>query len=71
VVSDPRAQQAREHHRGALGAEQQAGQHRSARNALMRALRAEDPKRWTYRALAKAVGCTEELAAAIIKGRVP
>lgn len=71
VMSDIRAQQAREHHRHSKDSERLAEQHRSARNALVRALRADDPAVWTYRALAGAVGCTEELIAAIIQGRVP
>lgn len=71
MVSDIRAQQAREHHRHAKDSESLAEQHRTARNALVRALRAEDPGRWTYSALAKAVGCGPELIAAIVKGRVP
>ena len=71
MVSDARAQQAREHHRQASETDRQAEQHRAARNALIRALRADDPKRWTYPELAKAVGCSEELIAAVVKGRVP
>lgn len=70
-MSDIRAQQAREHHRHSKDSERLAEQHRAARNALIRALRAEDPGRWTYPALAKAVGCTPELIAAVVKGRVP
>lgn len=70
-MSDIRAQQAREHHRHSKESERQAEQHRTARNALVRALRADDPERWTYRALAAAVDCTPELIAAIVKGRVP
>ncbi len=71
MVSDIRAQQAREHHRQAAETDRQAERHRAARNALIRALRADDPKRWTYPELAKAVGCSEELIAAVVKGRVP
>jgi len=32
--------------------------------------RQEDPDRWSYSALAAAVGCSKELIAAIVKGRV-
>ncbi|WP_256378447.1 hypothetical protein [Paenarthrobacter sp. CM16] len=41
-------------------------------NALGSAFRArqEDPDRWSYSALAAAVGCSKELIAAIVKGRV-
>lgn len=64
---DVRAQQAREHHRLAAEDEQRAGDHRAQRDRLIRQLRAEDPEIWTYAALAKAVGCSPELAAHIVK----
>jgi AraC-like DNA-binding protein len=70
-VSDARAQQAREHHRAALAAQEAAKQLQRQRNELVRRLRAEDPQRWTYKALAGAVGCSPELIAAIIKQRTP
>jgi hypothetical protein len=70
VVSDIRAQQAREHHRASAAATEEAQQHREVRNQLVRQLRESDPERWTYAALAKAVGCGPELIAAIVKGRV-
>lgn len=69
MVSDARAQQAREHHRRSIDAGEVATQHRRQRDRLVRRLRVEDPDRWTYRALAKAVGCSEELIAAIVKER--
>lgn len=69
-MSDIRAQQAREHHRAAAGALQDAERHRELRNKLVRQLRAAEPDRWTYAALAAAVGCSPELIAAIIKERV-
>jgi len=69
VASDARAQQAREHHRAAGADEASARRHRQQRDALVRQLRAEDPQHWTYPALAAAVGCSEELIAAIVKGR--
>lgn len=71
MVSDVRAQQAREHHRAAADDLAEADRHRALRNRLVRLLRAEDPARWTYPALAKAIGCSPELIAAIIKERVP
>lgn len=71
MVSDIRAQQAREHHRLSIETGEVADRHRTARNALIRVLRADDPTRWTYDALAKAVGCSPELVAAVVKGRVP
>lgn len=68
-MSDARARLAREAHRLAGDATRAANQHRDQRDQLIRALRAENPTRWTYNALAAAVGCSPELVAAIIKGR--
>lgn len=67
MVSDARAQQARQHHQAAARALEDAGRHREQRDQLVRSLRREDPKRWTYPALAKAVGCSPELIAWIVK----
>jgi len=47
-----------------------AERHRQQRDALVRQLREADPHTWSYSALAAAVGCSKELIAAIIKGRV-
>lgn len=69
MVSDPRARQAREHQRFAAEADELATRHRKQRDQLVRRLRDEDPARWTYRALAAAVGCTPELISAILHGR--
>ncbi len=69
MPSDARAQQAREQHRRSLEASEQAAVHRVQRDRLIRQLRQEDPERWTYPALAAAVGCSPELVAAIVKGR--
>jgi hypothetical protein len=69
MVSDIRAQQAREHHRASAAATELGEQHRLQRNRLIRELRSSDPQRWTYPALAAAVGCSPELIAAIVKGR--
>lgn len=66
MASDARAQQAREHHRMVADALGQADQHRQQRDRLITALREDG---WTYAALAKAVGCSPELVAAIVKGR--
>jgi len=68
-VSDIRAQQAREHHRASADSTAQAKQHQEQRNRLVRELRQSDPDVWTYTALARAVGCSPELIAAIVKGR--
>ncbi len=61
--------QAREQHRLYLAAEQRADQHREQRNRLIRALRLEDPARWTYGAIAAEVGIGVELARAICNSR--
>jgi hypothetical protein len=68
-MSDPRAARAREAHRLSKVADVLAARHRDQRNHLVRVLRTEDPKRWTYTALAVAVGITPELVAAIIQRR--
>jgi AraC-like DNA-binding protein len=70
VVSDIRAQQAREHHRASAAAAAKAEHHRELRNKLIRDLRQADPQHWTYANLARAVGCSPELIAAIVKERV-
>ena len=68
MTSDARAQQAREHHRAASAAERDAARHRAARDQLVRRLRDEDPARWTYSALAGAVGCDQQLIRWILTG---
>lgn len=70
AMSDARAMQTREAHRLAGETERRAHQYRIQRNRLVRQLRAEDPQRWTYPALAVAVGCSPELVAAIVKNRM-
>lgn len=69
MPSDPRAAQARDHQHRQQEADQQAKLHREQRDRLVRLLRAENPDRWTYTALARAVDCSPELIAAICKGR--
>ena len=64
---DIRAATAREENRLAAEDERSAGLHREKRDRLVRLLRAEDPGRWTYPALARAVGCSPELIAHIVK----
>ncbi len=64
---DIRVQQAREHHRESNRHGEISAQHRDQRDALVRSLRSEDPETWTYPALAKAVGCSPELIAYIVK----
>jgi ribosome-binding protein aMBF1 (putative translation factor) len=46
-----------------------AERYRQQRDALIRRARQEDPGRWSYNALAAAIGCSKELIAAIIKHR--
>lgn len=70
MPSDPRIQQAREHHRRAAQAQALAERHRQQRDALIRQAREHDPGLWSYSALAAAIGCSKELIAAIIRGRV-
>jgi AraC-like DNA-binding protein len=69
VASDARAQQARQHPEAALGSLGDASRHREQRDALVRQLRREDPDAWSYGALARAVGCSPELIAHIVKQR--
>ena len=45
----------------------EAARHREQRDALVRQLRRDDPQRWSYSALARAVGCSPELIAHIVK----
>jgi hypothetical protein len=66
-VSDSRAARARELHRLAAEADALAASRRSERDRLVLQLRAEDPQRWSYTALAAAVGCSRELVALILR----
>jgi cell division septum initiation protein DivIVA len=73
MPSDIRAQQAREHHALAAVDEASARRHREERDRLIRDLRAElDPDgehKWKYTDIAKAVRCSPELVAAVVKDR--
>ena len=64
---DPKAQQAREHHRRARDADGLAEQHRNQRDALVCQLWSVSRSEWTHAKLAKAVGCSPELIAKIIR----
>ncbi|MEW5810240.1 MAG: hypothetical protein AB1925_12380 [Actinomycetota bacterium] len=64
---NPRAQQAREHHRKAADASRTADQHRAQRDDLVRQLWATERDQWTHAKLAKAVGCSPELIAKILR----
>jgi len=68
-VSDLKAARARELHDQASEAERRAADLRAERDRLIRQLRAEDEKRWSYGALAKAIGCSRELIAQVVKRR--
>lgn len=70
-VSDLTAARARELHEQATLAEQRAADLRAQRDDLIRRLRAEDEDRWSYGVLAKAVGCSRELIAQIVKRARP
>jgi hypothetical protein len=67
-MADVRATRARELHQLAGTAVSRAAEHRAERNRLIRQLRADDPGRWTYAAIASEVRCSAELVALIIKG---
>lgn len=66
-VSDARAARARELHRKAVEADELAARLRAERDQLILRLRAEDPKRWSYGALAAALGCSRELIALVVR----
>lgn len=66
-MNDIHAQQAREHHRLSQQADAEAARHREIRDRLVRRLRESDPDSWSYGSLARAVGCSPELIAYIVK----
>lgn len=68
-VSDPIAARARDLHRQASEAEALAAKQRAERDRLIRRLREQDPKRWSYGELAKLIGVSRELIAVIVKRR--
>lgn len=59
---------AHESHRLSKESEAAARAHRYQRDVLVRQLRSEDPATWTLSRLARAVGCSKELIAYILKG---
>lgn len=67
-MTDARAAQAKRLHLQVQEALEMAGRLRDQRDDLVRALRRSDPERWSYSTLAKAVGCSPELIAVIVKG---
>lgn len=66
-TSDPRAARARELHRKAAEADELAARYRLERDRLIAGLRAEDSTRWSYTALAAAIGCSRELIALVVR----
>ena len=68
-TSDARAARAGELHAKAAEADRLAAQYRAERDRLIHQLRDEDPKRWSYGALAAALGCSRELIALVVKRR--
>lgn len=58
---------ARDRHRQANEADEVAARHRAVRDQLILQLRREDPRRWSYGAIAGAVGCSRELVAKIVR----
>lgn len=68
---EQRAVVAAQLHQQAAGLTEQSRQSRVARDAIIRALRASDPKTWTMGNLAAAVGCSKELVAHILRQGVP
>ncbi|CAA9393133.1 MAG: hypothetical protein AVDCRST_MAG32-2470 [uncultured Nocardioides sp.] len=66
-TADARAARARELHRKAAEADALAARSRAERDRLMLQLRAEDPRRWSYSALAQAIGCSRELVALVVR----
>lgn len=68
-VSDLRAARARELHRKALEADELAARYRTERDRIVHQLRHEDPARWTYAALARALGVSRELIALVARRR--
>ena len=67
-MSDIRVAMARKAHQDSLEKRDEAHRFRQLRDNYIRELRADDPKRWTYQALADQVGCSLELVAYIVRG---
>ncbi len=67
MAHDPRPSMARRFQQEAQDLDGRASVLRHQRDRIVRQLRAEDPKRWTYPAIAEILGCSPELVAAIVK----
>lgn len=67
--SDPLAARAAELHAKALAADAEAARYRAERDEIIDRLRQAEPERWSYTALARALGCSRELIAQIVRRR--
>ena len=65
--SDPLAARAAELHVKALAADAEAARYRAERDEIIDRLRRAEPERWSYTALARALGCSRELIAQIVR----
>jgi AraC-like DNA-binding protein len=61
TVTDIRIQQAKEHHEVAAALKDHGRRRRELRDQIIRRLREEDPKQWTFGRLAREIGCSKEL----------
>ena len=68
-TSDPLAARAAELHAKALEADAVAARYRAERDEIIDRLRADGSGRWSYTALARALGCSRELIAQIVRRR--
>ena len=53
----------------ALAADAEAARYRAERDEIIDRLRQAEPERWSYTALARALGCSRELIAQIVRRR--
>ena len=68
-ASDPLAARAAELHARALEADAVAARYRAERDEIIDRLRADGSGRWSYTTLARALGCSRELIAQIVRRR--
>ena len=66
-TDDVLAARARVLHEEAIAMDRRSRQLRDERDLLIRKLRVNDPQRWSYGTLAKVIGCSRELVAAVVK----
>lgn len=66
-MEDERIDLAHIYHKRSHDREAEADSYRKKRDDLIRALRADDPKQWTYQKLADEIGCSMELIAFTVK----